>query len=308
VKFASIAQSVAFPIETMCRLLGVTRDGFNAWKKRPRPARAKADAQLAATIAGVHQRSRKTYGSPRARRAQSSGRGVGRKRVARLIRKMACKAAERRFKRTTDSRHNGAVAPNVLARDFTQAAPNPSWVRTSQPTDVTAIATGRAGYAWPSCSAVLASRSWLGDELKQRHHPRACSTGDGAASSPTTGWSSSPLGPRQPLRERGIPRQTRCSRCAAKHEPEGDCWDNSVAESFFATLRAELVDHEYYFTRYQAELFHRRLLQRRASSLARRLRQPDGVRIAIHNSAPWHSHGVNGLGGTSGLQALTWRR
>jgi len=58
---------VAFPVGTMCRVLGVTRSGFYAWKKRPKPERVKADAQLAVTVAAVHQRSRKIYGSPRVR-------------------------------------------------------------------------------------------------------------------------------------------------------------------------------------------------------------------------------------------------
>jgi putative transposase len=68
-KFAFIAaRDVAFPVSAMCRVLGVTRSGFYARQKRPRPARAKSDAQLAATVAAVHLRSRRTYGSPRVHR------------------------------------------------------------------------------------------------------------------------------------------------------------------------------------------------------------------------------------------------
>src|ERR1700733_4897292 len=127
-KFAFIAQQVAFPVNTVCRVLGVTRSGTYAWKKRPKPAREKADAQLAATVASVHKRSRKTYGSPRVH-AELKARGVrvGRKRVERLM---------RRFRRTTDSRRNGPIAPNLLARNFSISEPDRAWV-----TDVTAIAT-----------------------------------------------------------------------------------------------------------------------------------------------------------------------
>ena len=75
------------PVSKMCSLLGVTRSGFYAWAKRPKPARAKSDAQLAATVAAVHQRSRKTYGSPRVHRElRAHGMRVGKKRVERLMR------------------------------------------------------------------------------------------------------------------------------------------------------------------------------------------------------------------------------
>jgi hypothetical protein len=77
-KFAFVAQQVAFPVNTVCRVLGVTRSGYYAWKNRPKPAREKADAQLAATVASVHKRSRKTYGSPRVH-AELQARGMRRK-------------------------------------------------------------------------------------------------------------------------------------------------------------------------------------------------------------------------------------
>jgi hypothetical protein len=86
-KFAFIAQEVAFPVETMCRVLGVTRSGFYAWKKRPKPARAKNDAQLAVKVVAAHQRSRRTYGSPRVHRElRAQGVRVAKKRVERLMR------------------------------------------------------------------------------------------------------------------------------------------------------------------------------------------------------------------------------
>ena len=138
-KFAFIAQEVAFPVETMCRVLGVARSGFYAWKKRPKPARAKSDAQLAVKVAAAHQRSRRTYGSPRVHRElRAQGERVGKKRIERIMREKGIQGrAKRRFKRTTDSKHGGPIAPNILARQFTVAEPNRVWV-----TDVTAIATG----------------------------------------------------------------------------------------------------------------------------------------------------------------------
>ena len=126
-KFAFIAaREVAFPVNTMCRVLGVTRSGFYAWAKRPKPERARNDAQLAAKVAAVHQRSRRTYGSPRVHRElRAHGVRVGRKRVERLMRENGIQGrSKRRYKRTTDSKHDGPIAPNLLARAFCVTEPN----------------------------------------------------------------------------------------------------------------------------------------------------------------------------------------
>ena len=119
-KFAFIAQEVAYSVETMCRVLGVTRSGFYAWKKRPKPARAKSDAQLAVKVAAAHQRSRKTYGSPRVHRElKAQGVRVGKKRIERLMRENGLQGrSKRRYKHTTDSKHGDPIAPNILARQF----------------------------------------------------------------------------------------------------------------------------------------------------------------------------------------------
>lgn len=251
-KFAFIAETVAFPVETMCRVLGVTRSGFYAWKKRPKPARVKADAQLAAAVAGVHQRSRKTYGSPRVHQElKARGVYVGRKRVERLMRENGLQGRrKRRFKRTTDSRHDGPIAPNLLARDFTETAPNRSWV-----TDVTAIATEQ-GWLYLAVMLDLFSRRVVG-WATSAHNDTALALAALEialrARRPTSGLlhhsdRGSPYASadyRAKLHAHGMVRSM--SR-------KGDCWDNSVAESFFATLRAELVDHERYATRSEAKL------------------------------------------------------
>src|SRR4051812_2062074 len=138
-KFAFIAaRDVAFPVSAMCRVLGVTRSGFYAWQKRPRPARAKSDAQLAIAVAAVHLRSRRTYGSPRVHaELRARGTRVGKKRVERLMRENGLQARrKRRFCHTTDSKHPDPIAPNVLARRFDPAKPNQVWA-----TDVTYVWT-----------------------------------------------------------------------------------------------------------------------------------------------------------------------
>jgi hypothetical protein len=121
VKFAFIAaREVAFPVSAICRVLGVTNSGFYAWKKRPKPERVLLDARLAATVAAVHHRSRRTYGSPRVyRELKARGVRVGKKRVERLMRENGLQGrSKRRYKRATDSRHGGPIAPNLLARQF----------------------------------------------------------------------------------------------------------------------------------------------------------------------------------------------
>src|ERR1041384_221256 len=127
-KFAFIAQEVAFPVETMCRVLGVARSGFYAWKKRPKPARAKSDAQPAVKVVAPHQRGRRTYGRPRAHRElRAQGVRVGKKRIERLMRENGIEGRmKRRFKRTTDSKHGGPIAPNILARQSIGPKPNPA--------------------------------------------------------------------------------------------------------------------------------------------------------------------------------------
>lgn len=251
-KFAFIAQEVAFPVDTMCCVLGVTRSGFYAWRKRPKPARAKADAQLAVTVAAVHQRSRKVYGSPRVHEElKARGVRVGRKRVARLMRENGLEGRrKRRFKRTTDSKHNGPIAPNLLARDFTETEPNRAWV-----TDVTAIATAEGwlylavmldlfsrrvvGWATSSCNDTVLALEALQTALKARKPP------PGLLHHSDRGSPYASADYRAKLRANGVRRSM--SR-------KGDCWDNAVAESFFATLRAELVDHARYAARYEAKL------------------------------------------------------
>lgn len=247
-KFAFMeASQVAFPIGLMCEVLGVSRSGYYAWRKRPTPARAKSDAQLTVEIAGAHKRSRSTYGSPRVH-AELRARGVrvGRKRVERLMRQNGIQARrKRRFRRTTDSNHSNPIAPNVVERQFEPEAPNQVWV-----TDVTYVWTDEGwlylaimldlfarrvvGWAASATNDTELALAALGQALRVRH-PAPGLVHHSDRGSP---YASSDY--RSALEARGI---------VASMSRTGDCWDNAVAESFFASIKAELIELAPYATR-----------------------------------------------------------
>lgn len=113
-KFALIrVESVAYPVATMCRALGISTSGFYGWQKETLSARARSDAALAAQVAAAHKKSRGTYGSPRVHaELRAEGTRVGQKRIARIMRAECLVARQkRRFRRTTDSKHSQPIAP-----------------------------------------------------------------------------------------------------------------------------------------------------------------------------------------------------
>jgi transposase InsO family protein len=252
VKFAFILAEKAYPITALCNVLGVSRSGFHAWRKRPTALRIRSDAQLAAQVAAVHERSRKTYGSPRVHaELRAKGIRVGKKRIERLMRENGLEARrKRRFRKTTDSKHNQPIAPNVVARKFDVSAPNRVWA-----TDVTAIWT-LEGWLFLAVMLDLYSRrvvAWA-----------ASANNDTPLALDTLRAGLRSRRPKPGLvhhSDRGSPYASAEYRTAlARHglvasmSRKGDCWDNAVAESFFATLRAELVDHASYLTHDAAKL------------------------------------------------------
>ncbi|CAG0960020.1 Putative transposase InsK for insertion sequence element IS150 [Anaerolineae bacterium] len=247
-KFAFIlARAVAFPVVVMCRVLGVSVSGFYAWKTRPESERAKADARLAVEVAASHKRSRGRYGSPRVHAdLRARGLRVGRKRVERLMRDQGLAARrKRRFRKTTDSAHAQPIAPNVLERDFETSAPNEVWV-----TDVTYVWT-HEGWLYLAAILDLYARSVVGWATSESNDTKLALAALAMASTR-----------RKPPRglvhhsDRGSPYASDDYRRALAHlgmvasmSRKGDCWDNAVAESFFATLKVELVDDADYATR-----------------------------------------------------------
>ena len=198
-------------------------------------ARKARDQRLAVEIAAVFKRSRETYGSPRVRiELVSGGLRVGRNRIARIMHDSSLFARKKRsFKCTTDSRTTKRIAPNVLARSFTAAAPNRKWV-----TDVKAIRTGE-GWMYLAAVIDLFSRRVVGHAMSESNDTRLVLQALNSAKA-----------------ARGRSDLYTDRLCALHVQPSmserGDCWDNAVAESFFSTLEWERLRKRSFATHSQA--------------------------------------------------------
>jgi putative transposase len=257
VRFAFIsAEKAHAPVSALCRVLEVTRSGYYAWEKRDPSERAIDDQKLALEIAAIHKASGETYGSPRVHaELRAKGIDVSCKRVARLMRELGIRSLrKRRFKATTDSGHTLPVADNILDRKFEVDAPDVAWV-----TDITYVRTDE-GWLYLAAILDLFSRRVVGHAMSDRIDRALVLKALGDA-----------LGRRAPdesllhhsdrgsqyasgdyqdaLRERGLV----CSMSR-----KGNCWDNAVAESFFATLKTECVYPRRFATRAEAReaIFH----------------------------------------------------
>ncbi len=226
----------------MCRVFGVSRSGLYAWRRGPlRTAREKADSVLLEQIRGIHSASRGMYGSPRVhRQLRRDDVRTGRKRVERLMRREGLRGRiRRRFRRTTDSNHTLPVAPNTLNRQFAVDAPDRVWAG-----DITYIRTA-SGWGYLAVILDLHSRMVVGWALADHMRTELVEDALNAA-----------LGSRDPSpgllhhSDRGSQYASVCYRGRlAQHGIEvsmsrrGDCYDNAVVESFFGTLKQELVHH-----------------------------------------------------------------
>jgi putative transposase len=272
VRFAFIAtEKACYPVALMCRVLQVSRSGYYAWRQRPPAPRVLKDQSLALEVAAIHAESHSRYGSPRVHaELRQRGQRTGRKRVARLMRAAGLRAREHRhFRTTTDSAHGMAIKANLLDRQFTMPTPNRGWV-----TDITYLWT-LEGWLYLAVILDLFSRRVVGWALSERLERGVALEALKMA-----------LTDRQP--PQGLLHHSDCGSQYASHEYQqllaahgvlssmsrkANCWDNAVAESFFATLKLELVYQRHWRTRTQArsevfeylELFYNR--QRRHSAL-----------------------------------------
>ena len=271
-RFAFIATEKAhYPVALLCQVLQVSRSGFYAWRRRPAAQRTRQNQLLGLEIAAIFAESRHRYGSPRVHaELRDRGQRTGRKRVARLMRRAGLRARERRrFRRTTNSGHEMAITGNLLARQFSVAQPDISWA-----TDITYLWT-LEGWLYLAVILDLFSRRVVGWAISERLER-------GIALDALT----MALRNRRP--PHGLLHHSDRGSQYASHEyrqllaangmrssmsRRGNCWDNAVAESFFATLKLELVYQTQWRTRADAhsavfeyiELFYNR--RRRHSAL-----------------------------------------
>lgn len=251
-RFALIDEAKdAFPVHRMCQVLGVSQSGYFAWKRRIASKRQREDMILLAHVRSAFAQSNGTYGSPRmTRELQDDGFAIGRRRTARLMRTNGLEARQkRRFKRTTDSQHAWPVAPNIIAQDFAAAGPDEKWG-----VDISYCWT-REGWLYLAVVIDLFSRRIIGWAVSDRLHRRLALSALRKA-----------LAIRRPS-EGLIHHSDRGSQyCSIDYQAElhrhgirismsgkGNCYDNAMVETFFKTLKSEMVWRTTFYTRYQAE-------------------------------------------------------
>ena len=241
------------PVRALCEALEVSASGYYDWAKRqsqPGP-RALENARLARQIAQIHQESRQTYGSPRIQKQLGqAGHAYGRHRIARLMRQLGlCGRAKGRFRvRTTDSHHDQPVAPNRLPELPPPSAPNQVWLG-----DITYVAT-EEGWLYLAGILDLYSRRLAGWAMSEHIDTELVLAAWGMARTQ-----------RQPPpglvfhSDRGVQYASQDYRQAlhsaqalASMSRKGNCYDNAAMESFWSTLKQELIYRRHFKTRDEA--------------------------------------------------------
>lgn len=251
-RFAWIeAHRAEWPVNVLCAVMGVSRSGFYAWRTRPESARSQRHRALLGEMRSIHQENHKdAYGSPRLyRELLVRGYEVCENTVAALMQTHEIRSSvQRKFRHTTDSNHSYPVAENLLEQAFEQEKPNTVWV-----SDLTYIPT-REGWLYLVCVLDLYSRKVVGWSmgtrmtkelmlsalemalLRRRPDAELMHHSDRGSQYASQSF-------RKLLRDEGI-------TCSMSRK--GNCYDNAVMESFFASLKKELIYQSDYLTREEA--------------------------------------------------------
>lgn len=244
------ARKAEHPVSRMCRILSVSQSGYHAWKHRGLSLRRQHDRVLSARVHMAFRLSHETYGSPRmVHELREQGFAVGRRRIARLMRESGLQARQkRRFTRTTDSTHAFPIAPNLITQCFDTDAPNRKWG-----SDITYVWT-REGWLYLAVVIDLYGRRVIGWEVSDRMHAglalsalnkaitmRGIHAGLIHHSDRGSQYCANAYQAR--LRDNGI---------AISMSAKGNAYDNAMVESFFKTLKTELVWRTTFNTRHEA--------------------------------------------------------
>ena len=251
-KFGFVAKHRGtWPVDVLCEGLGISRSGFYAWRRRLPSERTRTDTAILATIRASFVLSDSTYGARRMLdEVRDAGHRCGRDRVSRLMRSAALRARPRRRAKPTDlgERSEHAIAPNVLDRQFTAAAPNQKWVA-----DFTYIWT-REGWLYVAAVLDLFSRRVVGWSMQTTMTAELVTDAFVMAV-----WRRGPASALLHHSDQGsqyssedFRRQLKALGVTCSMSRSGDVWDNSVMESFFSTLKIERVHRKRYATRDEA--------------------------------------------------------
>ena len=240
-----------FPVQRLCKVLDVSESGYFAWRGRPASRRQREDMVLLAHVRSAFTLSNGTYGSPRMmHELRDQGLQVGRRRTARLMRDNGLRARQkRRFKRTTDSEHAFPIAPNLIDQDFAATGPNQKWG-----VDISYVWT-REGWLYLAVVIDLFSRRVVGWSVSDRLHRSLALAALRRA-----------LAIRRPAPGLVHHSDRGSQYCSNDYQAElrrhgvrismsgkGNCYDNAMVETFFKTLKAELVWRTVFLTRANAE-------------------------------------------------------
>src|SRR5437867_11525949 len=238
-------------IATMCRVLDVSTSGYYVWQERPPSARAKQDGALTEKIRAIHEKSRGTYGAPRIHaELAAEGIHIGRKRVARLMRAAGLEGLSRRKGwKTTVRDPDARPAPDLVQRAFTAEGPDRLWVA-----DITYIPTW-AGFLFLAVVLDVWSRRIVGWAMETHLRTELVLEALSMAV-----WQRQPTSvihhSDQGCQYTSIAFGKRCRKAGVRPSmgSVGDCFDNAMCESFFATLECELLDRQSFRTQAEARL------------------------------------------------------
>ncbi len=244
------AHQARYPIAHMCRVLDVSTSGYYAWRGRPRSRRARENEALSRRIEAIHVESRETYGARRVHaELRAEGKTVSRQRVARLMRSLGRQGVTRRRRHGTTRRDRAAaVAPDRVQRRFAAAAPNRLWVA-----DITYVPT-QEGFLYLATVLDVFSRKVVGWAMSARQTSELVQSAlemalerraaRGVVFHSDRGSQYTALAFTRRCAQAGIERSMGSA---------GDCFDNAMAESLFATVECELLQRVTFASREEAE-------------------------------------------------------